>query len=151
VLVVKGRGGDYNLEDLASGRSLPSTSSRLLSVIYAIFWVALLITAISAKTHTWYLVGIGLLGMAQNIFAAGSRRFPEAHGIRLRSVGIFEDFKVMDTLKKAEIEYTNLGRSLLATFFPQGLRADEMEWWNRNCTCTFHHLIMLINHMSIIK
>ena len=132
---MKAEGGELNLKDLASGRSHPSNSSKGLAIALAALWVALLITATSVKNHSWHLVGIGLLGMLGNVYAAGAERSPKGHGLLLSIETTIENIRVMDALKEVEKQHAGVGSSLLATFFPQGLSINEREWWFQHGMC----------------
>ena len=131
VLVIKSYEGSPDLEDLASGRSHPSLLSKISIMLLAISWVVLLITATCPKDHSWYLIGIGLLGMLQNLYAAGGKRTPSAHGIPLEHVKTFAEMKVMQTLETVDDVYPGVGRCLLPIFFEQGLRPDEKARWHQ--------------------
>lgn len=50
----------------------------------ATLWIGFLLIAFGIDSHTWYLLGVGALGMLHNVFVAGWHRDPEAHGIPLR-------------------------------------------------------------------
>ncbi len=133
VLVIKSDEEGYDLEDLASGRSQPSPLSRVSIIALALFWIVLLITATCPKDHSWYLIGIGLLGMVQNLYAAGAKRGSYAHGIPLEHEETFVSMKVMQALEEVDHIHPGVGRCLLPIFFEQGLRPDEQARWDRYC------------------
>ena len=131
VLVIVSDNEAYDLEDLASGRSHPSPLSKVSIIVLALSWIVLLITATCPKDHSWYLIGIGLLGMMQNLYAAGAKRKPSTHCIPLEHEQTFAAMKVMQTLEQVDDIYPGAGRCLLPIFFQQGLRPDEQARWDQ--------------------
>ena len=131
-LVVLGQGRGLDLEDLAtSGEAVGSLGTTRIAILgLAVLWVALLLTVSGIKNHTWFLVAVGALGMVHTIVIAGAPRKPEWFGVPLEYCNVFANRKVIDALKAAETEYPGVGRAMLPTFFPAGLKPDEDEWWN---------------------
>ncbi|KAJ8096512.1 hypothetical protein POJ06DRAFT_264010 [Lipomyces tetrasporus] len=133
-IVVIGDGKGLDLEDLAAGPTNVDVSAshltRIVVILLAAFWILLLITAAGIRQNTWFLLSIGGIGILQNIFVAGWRRFPEAFGVPLIPAGVIGKPKVMDTLFAVERAYPGLGRSMLDTFFPGKLRPDEQKKWD---------------------
>ncbi|KAF3059525.1 hypothetical protein GL218_04504 [Daldinia childiae] len=78
IMVFIGTRGSWDLESLASSVPVPRPETRWLSLLLAILWTCLLISISGFKEHTWFLVGIGSIGMLQNVFAAGTPREPGA-------------------------------------------------------------------------
>lgn len=74
IMVFIGSKDSWDMESLATGTSVPRPETHWISLILAICWVCLLISVSGLKEHAWYLVGIGGLGMLQNIFAASKSR-----------------------------------------------------------------------------
>jgi hypothetical protein len=130
VAVIIGNGVGLNLGDLAIGRVILVRGTRVISAVLALLWLALLCTVPGVKNDTWYLMGIGLLGMIQNVSAAGASRAPEDFNMPLEFCAEFAEKNVMKTLQKLETEYPGVGASLLRVFFPFELRPDEVEWWD---------------------
>jgi hypothetical protein len=129
VAVIVGNGVGLNLGDLAIGRVILVRGTRAIIAMLALSWLALLCTVPGVKNDTWYLMGIGLLGMIQNVSAAGAKRAPDDFNIPLEFRDEFAEGSVMKTLQQLEIKYPGVGASLLRVFFPFELRADEEEWW----------------------
>lgn len=131
-IVVLGEGRGLDFEDLAtSGEAVrPLGMTRVATLSLAALWVALLITVFGIKEHTWFLVAVGALGMVHTVVIAGAPRKPDWFGIPLQYRQVFAERKVIDALKAAETKYPGLGRSMLTTFFPGGLRPEENVWWN---------------------
>ncbi|CAG8977317.1 hypothetical protein HYALB_00009188 [Hymenoscyphus albidus] len=135
-IVILGTGDGLDLDDMANEVSFRESKMRYrisiaVDLLLVILWTALLITTSGMKSNTWYLVGIGGIGMLQNIFIAGARRHPSAYGLHLRYERVITESKVMNTLMKLEEEYPNVGRHLLPILFPGPLRPSEAEWWAR--------------------
>lgn len=74
----------WDLENLAAGSSIPRPETRGMTLGLMVLWTCLLITVSGINYHTWFLVGIGGIGMLQNLFAAGVSRGPEASKFHLR-------------------------------------------------------------------
>lgn len=133
VIVILGNGSGLNLEDLAMGGQAPRVMSGLFTRIclglLAISWVALLIAAGGATAHTWFLLAVGGLGMAQNVLVAGWRSSPSSLGVHLKYREVFGEMATMDTLIALETCYPLVGRSLLAIFFPGDLLPKEVNKW----------------------
>lgn len=133
-IVVFGDEKGLDLEDLAAGPTNVNVSSsyatRLLVITLAILWILLLVTAAGIKQNTWFLLAIGGVGILQNIFVAGYRRFPQSFGVPLHYEGVIGETTVMATLFAVEDAYPRVGRSMRETFFPGKLRPDEDTRWN---------------------
>ncbi|KAL6826564.1 hypothetical protein V8C40DRAFT_244504 [Trichoderma camerunense] len=97
--------------------------------VQLVFWVALLITVSGLKTHTWFMVAVGALGMMQNLVLAGAPRTPEALGIPVQLEEVVGFTKVMDTLLELEARVPYAGKALLPIYFPGRLREHEIESW----------------------
>jgi hypothetical protein len=130
VMVVLGNRNGIDLEDLAGARVPELPHTRIFAAILATAWLVLLITVAGYKIDSWYLLGIGLVGMAQNVVAAGAPRSMSAHGIPLEYIETIQYEKVMKTLQELEDKYPSVGASLLPVFFPGKLREDEQKWWD---------------------
>ena len=130
VMVVLGNRNGIDLEDLAGARVPELPHTRFFAAILAVAWLVLLITVAGFKIDSWYLLGIGLVGMAQNVVAAGATRSMSAHGIPLEFIEKIQYEKVMKTLQELEDKYPSVGASLLPVFFPGKLREDEQKWWD---------------------
>lgn len=133
VLVILGGGRGLDLEDLAVSdeAASPLRMTTLVLLSFAICWIVLLITVSGIKEHTWFLVAVGTLGMIHTTLVTGAPRRPEWFGIHLKFREVFVRRKVMEALKVAEEKYPTLGKSLLPTFFPNGVRAEDGEWASR--------------------
>ena len=87
----------------------------------AVLWFVLLVTSTGIKTHTWYLLAVGGIGMLQNLAVAAAPRHPTALGLPIELVktkistvsgvqqsevrAIFAEKKVMWTLMELEEKY----------------------------------------------
>lgn len=85
------------------------------------------------KSNTWYLVGVGALGMIQDTVLAGLARRPENYGFNLAYRNGVADAKVMSALIVADIILgRHLGKphtlaSLYGIFFPGRLWETEEQ------------------------
>lgn len=129
-IAIQCNGCGLNLEDLATGfdnLDSPSISlaTRIAMVLLGILWVLLLITASALTEQAWFLIAVGGVGMLQNIFVAGWNRTPKALGLPLKFVDVFGSPKVFQAILDVETKYPKVGRTLVGTFFPAGIRDDE--------------------------
>lgn len=128
-IVIIGREGFVNIEDLATGDSDNDTSvshfTRLYLLLFAVLWVLLLITAAGLDNDTWFLLAIGGVGIVHNLFTAGWQRRPETVGIHLEFVECFAEIKVMGALQIAELKYPSLGKALRGTYFPASIKKAD--------------------------
>jgi len=131
-LLILGCEGGLDLEALAViQRELSSPGlTRTASFALASLWLALLISVAGWGQDTWYLLGIGLLGLVHNVVVAGMKRHPWAWGIDLHYVDTIVEAKVMDVLLLVETAYPSMGRTLLEEFFPGKLFAREKLIWD---------------------
>ncbi|KAL9089709.1 MAG: hypothetical protein Q9159_002356 [Coniocarpon cinnabarinum] len=133
-IVVLGGGHGLNFEDLASSDAYSDSSAswltRLSLLILAGFWIALLIFASGLQQNTWFLLAVGGLGIIHNATVAGAPRRPENFGIHLEAESFIGGPKVMPVLMDTERRYPHVGRSMLQTFFPGKLWAEEEQEWH---------------------
>ena len=125
-----------NFEHLAISRKIGgNVFAKSVTVILAVCWIVLLIAIGGLAQHTWFLLGVGGIGMFHNIYVAGQRRTTLAHGIPLDADGavLVNDRKgnVMDGLMLAETKQPGLGLALLREFFPGRLDRNEEAWWTK--------------------
>lgn len=103
--------------------------TRIATFCQVVFWLALLITVAGLKSHSWYLVAVGSVGMLQNAMLAAAARRPDRRGLPLECVDIIMTNKVMDGLMDLEATISGAGQLLRYEFFPGALREDEESWW----------------------
>ena len=128
-IVVLGNGCGLDLEDMAALSTVAVPSTRLWTILLAVAWIILLICVAGSAHHTWYLLGVGSIGMVHNTVVAGVARNPSSFGIHLSYKEVILGSKVMDVLAAAEEKYPRVGNSLLSTYFPGKLREREVQWW----------------------
>lgn len=83
VMVIRGGSRDWDLETLAAGVPKVRRETKFLVFGITVLWTCLLISISGLKTHTWLLVGMGGLGMVQNLYAAGAPRSSASQNIHL--------------------------------------------------------------------
>lgn len=131
IVLIKDKGIGVDLEHLTQVDF--TGGSQILRIVAAsvqlVFWVALLITVSGLKTHTWFMVAVGALGMMQNLVLAGAPRTPEALGIPVQLEQVVWLPRLMDTLLALEASVPYAGKALLPIYFPGGLRQDEIGRW----------------------
>ncbi|SJL08718.1 uncharacterized protein ARMOST_12087 [Armillaria ostoyae] len=139
-MVILGRGVGLDLEDLAAAepprmrrRGKHDNSAFLFTQVacftLATLWIVFLITVTALKQDTWYLLGVGCLGMVQNVLVAGTERHISTSGIHLEKVDEYQQEEVMDALMDLEEDYPKVGKSLVGELFPSGLHEAERQWW----------------------
>ncbi|KAF9266948.1 hypothetical protein L218DRAFT_921752 [Marasmius fiardii PR-910] len=131
VIVIRSPVGDLNLADIAGARGVHSRTTIPATFILAVLWLALLFTTQGMDEDTWYLVGIGAIGMLQNVIVAGARCDAGALGFHLRKSQLpaeDEIDKVFRALQLAEKVERRVGIDLLGVFFPGGLKPAEVKW-----------------------
>ena len=135
VFVIRVAEGDtfIALDDLAVSRAVPHHIGRIGIVILAILWIFLLILVGGLEEDTWFLLGVGVIGMFHNVVVAGFKRRPAAHGIPVREDVTMEKStvdasRVFPAIKEAERISPGVGLVLITSFFPDGLRPDQEAW-----------------------
>lgn len=132
VVILNQAPGCLNLEDLAMPQRHNCTRGCKAAVmILAVLWITFLITVAGLQKNTWYLLGVGFIGMGQNIFVAAMPRRPDAMGIPLDFVTRIQGPKVMTVLMNTEHQFPSVGAALVKTYFPGKLREEEEEFWSR--------------------
>lgn len=132
VVILNQTPGGLNLEDLAMPQRHSCTRGcKAAIIILAVLWITFLITVAGLQKNTWYLLGVGFIGMAQNIFVAAMPRRPDAMGIPLDFVTRIQGPKVMAVLMKTECQFPSVGAALVKTYFPGKLREEEEKFWLR--------------------
>lgn len=135
LIIILGAEGVYDLEDLTANEAVPDKVTVAWFSVAVLLWTALLITVSGIKSNTWYLLGVGALGMVQNTLLAGLARSPESYGLYLTYRNGIAHGKVMGALMKADVLLQRLGKPntiepLREVFFPGKLRITETAWWN---------------------
>ncbi|KAL6716603.1 hypothetical protein ACLMJK_006170 [Lecanora helva] len=133
--VIRNLGEDtfITLDDLAITRPLPDWRERAILVTLAVLWITLLITVGGTKEDTWFLLGVGVIGMTHNVVVAGFRRQPKAHGIPIvadetLNVDHVDADTVFSAIQQAEEVCPGVGVTLIPSFYPDGLRPDQQSW-----------------------
>ena len=123
--------GCLNLEHLAPPRRTGcSRGCKIVVMICAFLWILFLINVCGIRQNTWYLLGVGFMGMIQNIFVAATPRQPSAMGLPLEFVDRIDGKKVMGVLMETETRFPSVGAALVQTFFPGKLRDHEQSFWS---------------------
>lgn len=142
-----------DLEILAAG-GMNLTMSRLESAYVSLLtacWTILLISVAGLSDDSWCkcnqfeysviwltyqhhadLLGIGLMGIVHNVFAAGTPRSAGALGIHLEEKEVISSDKVAEVLYETESKYPLVGSSLVPIFFSGGMRVSEerKQFWD---------------------
>ena len=74
VMMLHSSGMSWDLETMATATSDSNSETPWLLGALALTWTCLLIAVSGLRTHAWFLIGIGVLGMIQNIVAGAVRR-----------------------------------------------------------------------------
>lgn len=101
----------------------------VVCIIQALLWLVLLITVSAISAHTWFLLGVGFIGMFQNALLA-AMEFPTEHrNLPLKHKDtIVGKKKVMDALMDLYALH-ECGEHLVREFFPGNLEPAERDWW----------------------
>jgi len=83
VMLILCHEGAWDLEAMASGRQRVVTGTKFFMCLFSLLWIVLLITVTGLKEHTWLLIGVGGLGMLQNVIVAARPSKPEDFDISL--------------------------------------------------------------------
>ncbi|KAI0451680.1 hypothetical protein F5B21DRAFT_527628 [Xylaria acuta] len=74
VMILRGSKSALDLESLATATSDSLPETKWIVSGLALLWIILLIGVSGVETHTWFLLGLGVLRMLQNICAASLPR-----------------------------------------------------------------------------
>ena len=133
-IVILGNGVGLNLSDMSAVPTnvdvWTSKTTELTTVVLGLLWICLLISASGLQENSWFLMGVGAIGIVQNIYVAGRWRKPEAFGIHLKYREVIGHVKVMETLFLTEEKYPYIGRAMRDTFFPGDLFPAEDKRWD---------------------
>ncbi|KAJ9137698.1 hypothetical protein NKR23_g8995 [Pleurostoma richardsiae] len=110
----------------AHGFPLGFWITRVICVVLSLAWLLLLVNVAAVRNHTWFLMGVGGIGMFQNSWPAATERPSKQRNLPLKPIDVIKTHKVMDGLMDFEVTYGR-GRPLLAEFFPGKLRPDEIN------------------------
>jgi hypothetical protein len=123
--------GSLDLEALAGPQRAIKNSgaTRVCSVLLAMLWLALLISVAGWDQHTWFLLGVGLLGLIHNAAVCAFRRRPPAFGLELEYQQTIVEGSVMEVLHMVETKFPQAGAALLDEFFSGDLRPREELIW----------------------
>lgn len=130
-IVIDSEKGGVDFEALAALEPTASLATRIGNVTLAVLWIVHLITLAEVDRDAWYLIAVGSIGMAYNVYVAGVHRRPAALGIHLDYIECFADRKVMRALQAVETKNLGVGTSMLPTFFPGELRPEEQSFWDK--------------------
>ncbi|KAK6215439.1 hypothetical protein QIS74_08458 [Colletotrichum tabaci] len=105
--------------------------TQVSCIVISVLWLFLLVNVSASKTmsESWCLLGIGGLGMFQNVWLAAAEMPPEMRNLPLELVDQIKCNKVMDAIMDFHVTYGQ-GKPLRDEFFPGTLKEDEKAWWN---------------------
>ena len=78
-----------------------------------------------SKSHSWYLVTIGLVGMVQNAVLVVTARRPSRRGLPILLMDTITTSRVMDGLMDLESTIPGVGEFLRPYFFSDDLHLEE--------------------------
>ena len=129
VIVLVGDMIGLDLEDLAGSMRTPTKKEGRYPIILACGWLLLLFNICGLQRHTWYMMGVGIVGIIHNCLVAGAPRDHSALGIETKKLDTFEGPTTMNVLKELDMKYPRAGYALLPIFFPGFIR-EEDGWWS---------------------
>ncbi|KAI0542602.1 hypothetical protein GGR58DRAFT_255215 [Xylaria digitata] len=83
-MVFVGSPNSYNLEIMATSEAQRRPETPIIAAILATLWAGLLICTSGLEENSWFIVGIGGLGMLQNVYAAGASRSLEWTALKIK-------------------------------------------------------------------
>jgi hypothetical protein len=155
VMVFVNDGVGWDVEAMANQTSWKlRPSTRPMSLLLTLWWTLLLITCAGLHDNTWYLIGVGGLGMLQNIYVAAAKRPMGAFDFHYRLANTItgrpKDKKtivepsdaepadnpnplesiggVMGALMEFEKQHPGCGMSLVEVFFPGSVAYEEARF-----------------------
>jgi hypothetical protein len=84
VMVLLAHKGAWDVEAMSSARLNVRPETSWVLLVLAVLWSVLLITVSGLQNHTWYLVGVGGLGMLQNVYVSASSTSCKAANLELQ-------------------------------------------------------------------
>lgn len=84
VMVFVGNGTAWDLESMATASPATLAETRWLLGVLAVLWSCLLVVVSELQQNTWFLILIGGIGMAQNIYASVARRPADAFNMSIQ-------------------------------------------------------------------
>lgn len=132
--LLQGTGNDINANVLYKNyNSTPCAWAwtRLTTAILAACWIILLIIVSGLRYDSWYLLGVGFLGMIQNGYVAASPRTPAARGLHMVYQSLVKSQMAANAIVEAEKEYAPVGRALLRNMCPDASQEQRSAWWVR--------------------
>lgn len=127
--------GSWDFEALATATSIPRWETLPISVALAVLWICILISVAGLKSHAWYLVCVGGVGMLQNVHAAGAARTASTSRFHLKKFSrkptiIGKRQKIQDDLDSdANLEEAQADISELSKWRQSMPGAIEMPKW----------------------
>jgi hypothetical protein len=109
----------------------------------------LLTTVAGLRLHTWYVFGVGAIGMLQNAVAATGRRDFTHSALNLAPAITLSGGKVMDALMDFESAFPGHGLALVEEFFPGHLNEDEKLWWYGNDRSAYNETRVTLRPESV--
>jgi hypothetical protein len=126
---VKRHNSDGWQSKVAMGIPVGFFITRIVCLIQALVWFLILVSIGGIRSHCWFLIAIGAIGLLFNNTLAELNRNPRNHNLPLKLVDTIMTRKVMDGLMDLEVTHEGSGENLLPEFFPGRLRSEEQEWW----------------------
>ena len=154
VMLFVNKGVGWDMEAMATSSGEPQRETRYISLLLTGWWTLLLITCSGLHDHTWFLIGVGGLGMLQNIYVAGSPRPMGSFNIHYTLDSTIISGKksrrpvdetdnsdtddnpnpsesvggVMGALMEVERKFPGAGASLVGVFFPSSLGYEKAKF-----------------------
>jgi len=115
---------------LVFGQPLQLWTTRGAAFVHAVLWLLVLVVIAGLRSHHWYVIGIGALGMLANLAIGTFEVSDEARFLSLEFKDIIMQGWPMDGIMDLESSY-GWGRPLLQEFFDtSSLTPDEESWWS---------------------
>ncbi|KAK8003337.1 oxidoreductase [Apiospora arundinis] len=122
------------LDSMAISSHHQTLMSRLATGFWAILWIVLLLMIGGSLADSWFLLGVGGVGMIHTSLIASCPRSPEAHGIPLKYMGdgwTMTGSQKMDALLRLEELIPGAGFMLRREFFNGPESSRDRERWRK--------------------
>lgn len=100
LMLVRGYRDSWDLEQMASGRERTVPWTRLTLIVTSILWILLLITVTGLKERTWFLIGVGGIGMLENVIVSAIPCEPKEFDIELKQASRIVAYQTTRDQKK---------------------------------------------------
>lgn len=136
VMVFIGSPNSYNLEVMATAKAQRHPETPIITCILAALWAGLLVCTSGLNQDSWFMVGIGGLGMIQNVYTAGASTSTGWTALKIKPFGrkptiIAQrvDLGKDDDNASVDLQRAKADMATLDHWIDSGGRADQKPRW----------------------